>query len=120
MVKVQSDGNGGYDINVQKVMLRKWGPLAGGALLLVGSMASGLGSELLDVILNKQTVEIRLENVETDLETAAIKAEEAADMAAQNTQVLMRVEAQQQDNYRDVLLELRSIHDTILKLHSEG
>ena len=112
MVKVRSDGNGGYDINVQKAMLRRWGPLVGATMLAIGSIGSGLGSEILDMILNKQTVEVRLQNVEQDLEAAALRAEEAADQAGQNTQLLRRIDVQQHDNYREVLVELRSLRET--------
>ena len=42
MVKVKSDGNGGYDVNVQKAILTKWGPVG----LVLFMLLSGLGAKM--------------------------------------------------------------------------
>ena len=62
MVKIKRDGNGGYAINVQKDILRRWGPAGLIIFLLITGQGTSVGSEIWNLMLGRQAIEQQVEH----------------------------------------------------------
>ena len=99
---IKGDGNGGWDINVQRGILVKYGLPALLTFLLVTGLGSRLGSELWDLLLENRRMTERV--TQHDREIAEGKERDAA--LAEQVQGL-RVEVRQ--DLREIKNEVRAI-----------
>ena len=107
-VRLNRDGNGGWNINVQTILLKKWGPVWLLLFIAVSSISGRVGGEIWGLILeNRRTQELLLQH---DQAIAEIKARDV-DMAKQIEAV--RVEFQQE--FRETKQAVRSIEAAIRK-----
>lgn len=61
-VSIKSDGNGGLDVNVQKAILRKWGPLGLAAFLVLSGLGAKFGEEAWSMVLERRQVSEKVSN----------------------------------------------------------
>ena len=64
---IKSDGNGGLDINVQKVFVRRWGPIAAVILFVLSGLGSRIGSEAWAVITDRGTANAAIARNTSDI-----------------------------------------------------
>ena len=101
-VQVKSDGNGGWDINLQKEVLRKWGPAWLIALMLVGSLGSRLGAELWTLVVESRAIK----------EQIAVHDRDIADGKGRDAELAKQVEAlrvEVRQDLREIKNEVRAI-----------
>lgn len=66
-MKVRGDGNGGFDINVQKAVLRKWGPLGLVGLVVLSGLGSKVGETAWETLTDARDDHVRLDQMAEDL-----------------------------------------------------
>ena len=76
MMKVKSDGNGGYDINVQKDILKRWGPAGLAIFMLLSGLGTNMGSEVWDWVVGREAVEQQVASNAESIKTLRIEIRE--------------------------------------------
>jgi len=99
---VRGDGNGGFDANVQKAVLRKWGLLMGFGLLLVSGFASQIGEEVWDAMAGRSGDLQRIEALERQV--------------AQNREDDISFRAQLRSESAQLRKEIAEIHSLLIQI----
>lgn len=107
-VDIKRDGNGGYDINVQRAILAKYGLPALVAFLLFTGLGSRLGSELWDLLLENRRTTERVAQHDTEIAEG-----KGRDAALQKQVEDLRLEVRQ--DLREIKNEVRAIAQAISK-----
>lgn len=107
-VGVKSDGNGGYDINIQRAILKKYGLPALLVFLVMTGLGSRLGGELWEMIIERRAVAEKLAVHDKDI--AEGKGRDAS-LAKQIEDV--RVEVRQ--DLREIKQTVRAIQSAVNK-----
>jgi demethoxyubiquinone hydroxylase (CLK1/Coq7/Cat5 family) len=107
-VRAKSDGNGGWDINLQREVLRKWGPAWLALLMLLGGLGSRLGAELWTLVVESRAIKEQILHHDKDIADGKRRDAELA------TQVeALRVEVRQ--DLREIKNEVRAIGRSLNK-----
>ena len=101
-VQVKGDGNGGWDVNVQKSILRKWGPIGLLIFVLVSGAGSKLGEEVWTLIVESRAVKEKIATHDSDIASGKVRDE---DLAKQITGLREEVRA----DLREIKAEVRAI-----------
>ena len=100
MVKVKSDGNGGLDFNIQKIVLRKYGPLALAAMFVFSGMGSKIADEVWSLIVTKKAQANEMVYLRKDID--------------ENEKAIKELQAELRDELRAVRQELRQLTEAIM------
>ena len=59
-VNVSRDGNGGYDINIQRRTLKRWGPFFAALMVFAGGLGAKLGEQVWGIVLDREAINQRV------------------------------------------------------------
>lgn len=79
MARAKSDGNGGFDINVQKKELGKYGAIGAIVILAFSGAGTALGSQVWDMIANDKAQTQKIEYNEARIERNKARIEKHED-----------------------------------------
>jgi len=99
---VRGDGNGGLEANVQKAMLKRWGPIIGAALLTISGFASQMGEEVWSALAGRSGDLERIDHLEYLLD--------------QNREDDLRFRSDLQKDMREMRTEIHEIHNLLRKI----
>lgn len=97
---IHSDGNGGLDANIQRAVLRKWGPLVAALFIAISGLASQIGEEAWSALLGRSGDMQKIEDLEIRVE--------------QNRESILRVNRSVDDEIHELRSEIREIKAILL------
>jgi len=89
---IQGDGNGGLEANVQKQLLKRWGPIAAAGLLVISGFGAKMGEEVWTALAGRSGDLQRIENLEEQVarnreDDLIFRAELSRDLGALRSQL---------------------------------
>ena len=75
-ISVKRDGNGGFDVNVQKAVLRRWGPPGLAILLVLTGLGSKMGEEAWAVLTDRERLTQEVGDNKAAIEKNAVECDE--------------------------------------------
>lgn len=107
-VKLDRDGNGGWNINIQTIILKKWGPIWLLLFIAVSSISGRVGGELWGLILENRRTQEKVLRHDEDIRAGQLRDSE---LAGQIEEVRREVRA----DLREIKQAVRSIETAIRK-----